>query len=146
METPLMRRPLLTLAVMAAFGLIASAGTAEACHKKKARCAPACEPVPVCAPAPVCEPEPVCAPEPACAPKKKHGLFARKGGCGHMLKKRGCCKPEPACATDMGYYAPVVTATYAPVYAAPQTYAAPQGYAAPQSPAKAMPQVPSKQG
>jgi hypothetical protein len=82
-----MRRSFLTLAALAALGLLTTAGEASACHKKKCGCA---APV-VCVP-----PPPVCAPV-VCAPKVKHGhkLFAHKA--------------KATCATPVAYtYAPTV--------------------------------------
>ena len=141
-----MKRHLLTFAVAALAGLLLSAGSAQACHKRK--CRSSCEPAPCAQPAPcakpVCQPcpPPPCPPEPCakpCRPKLKLNLG---GLCG---KKRGC---EPACAPAPAPCGQVVTVAYTS-YAAPQwQHVAPSGqaaHAAPQAvPAKQMPPVPGK--
>jgi len=108
-----MKRHLLTLALGALVGSIVLVGDAQACHKKKAACAPA--PV-VCAPAPVCEPAPV-----ACAaPAKKH-CFAFKNplkGLGHH--KKAACAPAPAPCNEVVVYSAPVVAPSAQIFAAPQ--------------------------
>jgi hypothetical protein len=81
-----MRRTL-TLAAVAAFGLLLMAGDASACHKKK--CKTPCATV-------------ACAP---CPPKKKCGLLG--GLCG---KKKAHCAPAP-CAMPV-----TVAVIHTPVY------------------------------
>jgi hypothetical protein len=82
-----MRRSFLTLALAGLVGGLLLASDAQACHKKKARCAPAPCAAPCPPPAPVCYVPAPCPPPPCytpCeAPRKKHccggaGLFKRR--------------------------------------------------------------------
>jgi hypothetical protein len=126
-----MRRTVMSLAIAGLFGLVLSAGHAQACHRKS-RCAEPCAPVVKCAPAPICKPAPVC--EPAPCKKRKSGCGLLSGGLfkGHR-KAKSCHKP---CAEPCGAPACGGTVHYAVAIPSGQAvYAAPQG----------MPVVPSKQ-
>jgi hypothetical protein len=105
-----MKRHLMTLILSGFLGSMVLAGNAEACHKKKCRCAPT--PCAVVVPAP-CPPTPVCMP--TCAPKvqKCGGMFSCFKGMKHGHKT--CAAPAP-CYTTIAYSAPAV-------YSSPQTSA-----------------------
>jgi hypothetical protein len=126
-----MKRHLMTLVLGGFVGALVLAGDAQACHKKKAACAPAPVPCVVVEPAPCPPPAPVAVCEPApCTPKKKCGLFG-----GFKGLKLGCHK-KAVCA-------PPVVETCAPApcgevvaYTAPVTYSAPAVYTSPQTSAQ----------
>lgn len=111
-----MRLHLFTLALVGAFGFVATSD-AKACHKK------ACTP----APAPCVVAEPCPPPAPVCEPVAKKHCFKIKLG-GHKLFKGGLChkKAAPVCEP-----APVVC----------EAAAAPVVYAAAQASPQASPQV-----
>jgi hypothetical protein len=106
-----MRRHLLTLALVGAFGALLLSNDAQACcHKKRCPQPTCCVVPPPPPPPPVCEPAP-------CPPAKKCGLFHR-GGCGHARPRLGFCHKKAACAPPCAvapvYYAAPTPQAYYP--------------------------------